>query len=209
MINERQYLNTLYAEYCKARGVQYKDDLYNKDAEFIEWIIDYYKDLLEGYKGHLSSGSAITSKYQTYYECDKGIVNSIVDESHRISAFNYEPSRLLLVENKFRIESLSETKKVKKHLKFLTFNPAIDYKYDDFIKLHKQGNPVIFSVIGNNNDEDKWEKIRQLENMSKSLCSNYDVLADTTTDNYYYTIYSEKPKVRTLVKNMEKPRFRR
>ena len=86
--------------------------------------------------------------------------------------------------------------------KFLTFNPSNERRFIDFIKLRNDGNRVIFSVIGNNNDEDRDKKIEALNKTLEYLNGDYGVEADLCEDKYFYIFYSSKEKRKSRVKHL-------
>ena len=194
MTNIHKYLLCLYREYCNATGVKF-DSNSLPSKEFYLWLSNY-QQLLKSYKEHLY---CLGLEPDEYFECDKGVLNSIATPERRITEFCNTPSRLCVFGNFSKIITETDCSLIAPKHHFLTFNAESFSRFYDFAFLHNNGNKIVLSVIGNTADEDIFTKIDMLDDTSQYLSSNFKKEFDTDSGNYFYTIFS-KDKINVLTK---------
>ncbi len=193
----KNYLLKLLKQFHEADGIKEYREI---DDEFLFWLLEYQKVLLELKEYYYSLGLEIDE--WDSFELDKGLLDSIIfDKEKTISMFQDKKSELFLHDNlPFQI-SEQGIRQISGSDLFYTYNPFSDENIRKMRRLCLIGESIAISAVGKKYDKDVAKKIIMINKQFEDLDteSNYE----ESHDNYFYTLFTprkRKIKMKVLYK---------
>lgn len=183
---DKNYLLKLLNQFHEADGTT---NLTKIDEEFLNWLKEYQKILLQFKEYYESIGLSIDE--WDSYELGKGNLDSVIlDKSHTISLCGSDKLEIFVMENLPMRISKDGIKAINDSDLFYTYNFYTMRDIDSIRLLQKLGEFISISVVGKNFDKDKFFKIKLFDTQFsdyETKC-NYEEFGD----NYFYTLYTPR-----------------
>ena len=215
MAIKNEYLNMVLGQYKAAIGSNSELNINNEKVqkELAEWLYKRGKigKLYTSFLDYLN----IEFAYSNCAEIGKGTYDSVVKnfDTAIITPYDNEITEVdkeRVFVSKFEIEEskpylLKGSKKIILHpyvfSKFMTQNNDDIRNWEN---LHNSGDySIIVGAYGENNEQDKDNKIKEIEELRNKVCDHRDIVFeyDTTKDAYFIVVATKvKVKVKELTK---------
>ena len=210
MMNKKDYIKTLYKEFCSAKGI--KNSFDENKEDFIDWILNQRRLLIRYFDFIQYLDSGILDK--NILEIDKGIYDSLLKiwgNLYMISQYadtlKEERRSLILLKNPFNRQIipiiLNEQNKLFRptnDILFLTHNPYDLTSIKNWYQIHNQKEQdILIGMFGKEEDLDKKAKLKVLKELQSRMESDTSFDYDTEYD-HYFAVLKSKRKVKKLVR---------
>ena len=197
-----KYLLCLYKQYYEAKGLNSENLELDLSYGFIEWIANN-KLLLKEYADYLTYIGFHYSSEDTI-EVGKGRYDSIANrDTNVVSEFGPTLKRIqsqLIVHNGTPYVIAERDLLIPQQHIILTHNPYFNGEILKWASIHNLGeHNISVGMFGVVTDENAKEKIKVLEQLSKSMSDDFSFDFDTDKDKYFCSINSKR-NIKTKIK---------